>query len=148
MRDLSDNEIKQFLEEWTWGTLIAMDGDKPYAIELSYATDGQFIYCGSMPGGRMSRSVKDNTNAVFKVCDCPKDTSIFRAVIVEGTINKLTKRDEIVNGLRVLYKKLGIPENRIERRADQLTVMRDKQSSFYRIAMEKLGGRALDINRK
>lgn len=143
MRDLSENEIKQFLEEWTWGTLIAMDGDKPYAIELSYATDGEFIYCGSMPGGRMSRSVKDDSHAVFKVCDCPKDTSIFRAVMVEGRIKKLTKRDEIVKGLRVLYKKLGIPASRIERRADQLTVMSDNESSFYRIAMEKLGGRAI-----
>ena len=73
-----------------------------------------------MPGGRMSRCVKSNSNAVFKVCDCPKDTSIFRAVIVEGKIKKLTKRDEIVKGLRVLYKKLAIPESRIESRADQL----------------------------
>ncbi|MBW1854889.1 MAG: hypothetical protein JRJ00_09470, partial [Deltaproteobacteria bacterium] len=84
MRSLSESEIKQFLNEWTWGTLIAVDGDEPYAIELSYATDGKFIYCGSMPGGRMSRCVKAGANAVFKVCDCTKDTSIFRAVIVEG----------------------------------------------------------------
>ena len=33
------------------GTLIAIDNDRPYAIELSYATDGEFIYCGSMPAG-------------------------------------------------------------------------------------------------
>lgn len=43
MRAMSDSEIKQFLDEWTWGTLIVVDGDKPYAIELSYATDGDFI---------------------------------------------------------------------------------------------------------
>ena len=143
MRSLSESEIKQFLNEWTWGTLIAVDGDKPYAIELSYATDGKFIYCGSMPDGRMSHCVKAGANAVFKVCDCPKDTSIFKAVIVEGTIKKLTKRDEIVNGLRVLYKKLGIPESRIAFRAEQLTGRREEECSFYRISMEKLGGRAI-----
>jgi len=143
MRSLSDSEIKQFLNEWTWGTIIAVDGDEPYAIELSYATDGKFIYCGSMPGGRMSSCVKAGANAVFKVCDCTKDTSIFRAVIVEGKIKKLTKRDEIIKGLRVLYKKLGIPESRIEPRAEQLSARGEEESSFYSISMEKIGGRAI-----
>ena len=142
MRYMSENEIKQFLNEWTWGTIIT-GGNKPYAIELSYATDGKFIYCGSMPDGRMSRSVKDDANAVFKVCDCPKDTSVFRAVIVEGKIKKLTERNEIIKGLRVLYNKLGIPESRIEPRADRLAGKQHDQSSFYRLSMEELGGVAI-----
>jgi len=143
MRSIPESEIRQFLDEWTWGTLIAVDGDKPYAIELSYATDGEYIYCGSMPGGRMSRCVKDNSNAIFKVCDCPKDTSKFRAVIVEGQVKKLTKREEIIKGLRVLYRKLGIPESRIEPRANQLSARSAEECSFYRISMKDLGGRAI-----
>jgi len=138
---MSENEIRKFLDEWTWGTLFAIDNDKPYAIELSYATDGEFIYCGSMPGGRMARCIKDNANVAFKICDSSKDTSRFRAVIVEGQVRKLTRKDEIVKGLRVLYKKLGLPESRIEPRAAQLTA--SKESSFYRIAIKELGGRAI-----
>ena len=65
MRNMTEKEIKDFIEEWTWGTLIAIDNDKPYAIELSYATDGEFIYCGSMPGGRMTRCIKNNANMYF-----------------------------------------------------------------------------------
>jgi len=141
MRTMPEKEIKKFLEDWTWGTLIAVDGDRPYAIELSYATDGEYIYCGSMPGGRMARCIKDNARAVFKVCDSTKDPSRFRAVIVEGPVKKLTEKDEIVRGLRVLYNKLGMPESRIEPRAAQLTASRE--SSFYRIAMQELGGRAI-----
>ena len=142
MRSLSESEINQFLQEWTWGTLIAIEDDKPYAIELSYATDGKYIYCGSMPGGRMSRCVQDNTNVVFKVCESSKDTSTFRSVIVEGTVKKLTQREEIVSGLRVLYKKLGLPDSRIEPRADQLTAQAPA-SSFYRIKIKDIGGRAI-----
>jgi len=141
MKNMSANEISKFLDEWTWGTLIAIDHNKPYAIELSYATDGEFIYCGSMPGGRMARCIKDNDQVVFKICDCSKDTSRFRAVIVEGPVKKLTQKDEIVKGLRVLYKKLGIPESRIEPRSAQLTA--SNESSFYRIAIKELGGRAI-----
>ena len=139
---MSESEIKKFLEEWTWGTLFAIDGDRPYAIELSYAADGEFIYCGSMPGGRMARCIKDNANVAFKVCDSPKDPSRFRAVIVEGTVKKLTQKDEIVKGLRVLYKKLGLPESRIEPRAAQLTA-KAPESSFYCIVIKELGGRAI-----
>ena len=141
MKNMSEKEIRKFLEEWTWGTLIAIDNDRPYAIELSYASDSEFIYCGSMPGGRMARCIKDNTNVIFKICDCPRDTSRFRAVIVEGPVRKLTRKDEIVKGLRVLYKKLGIPESRIEPRSAQLTA--SNESSFYRIAIKELGGRAI-----
>jgi nitroimidazol reductase NimA-like FMN-containing flavoprotein (pyridoxamine 5'-phosphate oxidase superfamily) len=141
MRSMPEKEIKKFLEEWTWGTLIAIDGDRPYAIELSYATDGEYIYCGSMPGGRMARCIKDNARVVFKVCDSTKDPSRFRAVIVEGTVKKLTQKDEIVKGLRVLYRKLRMPESRIEPRSAQLTTSRE--SSFYRIAITELGGRAI-----
>lgn len=139
---MSESEIKQLLDEWTWGTLIAIDGDKPYAIEISYAADDKYLYCGSMPGGRMSRCIKDDANVVFKVCDSSKDTSKFRAVIVEGQVKKLTLREEIIEGLRVLYKKLGFPESRIEPRADQLTA-KAQESSFYRIAIKELGGVAI-----
>ena len=142
MRNLTEKEIFEFIEAWNWGTLIAIEGDKPYAIELSYATDGKYLYCGSMPGGRMSKCVKDNANVVFKICESSKDTTKFRAVIVEGTVKKLTEKDEIVSGLRVLYKKLGLPDSRIEPRANQLTAQAP-ESSFYRIKIKELGGRAI-----
>ena len=90
----------------------------------------------------MSQCVKDNTNVVFKVCESSKDTSTFRAVIAEGTVKKLTQREEIVSGLRVLYKKLGLPDSRIEPRADQLTAQAP-ESSFYRIKIKDIGGRAI-----
>lgn len=37
MRSMSESEIRNFLDEWMWETLIVIDGDKPYAIELCYA---------------------------------------------------------------------------------------------------------------
>jgi hypothetical protein len=56
-------------------------------------------------------------------------------------VKKLTEKDEIVKGLRVLYKKLGLPESRIEPRSNQLIA--SKVASFYRIAIKELGGRAI-----
>ena len=90
MKTMPEKEIRTFLEDWTWGTLIAIEGDRPYAIELSCAVDEEFVYCGSMPGGRMARCIKDNANVIFKICDYSRDASRFRAVIVEGPVKKLT----------------------------------------------------------
>ncbi len=142
MKTMSEKEIKGLIKEFKWGTLITIDGGKPYAVELSYASDDNYIYCGSMPGGRMAKSVKNNSTVAFKICDTSEDMSKFRAVIVEGEAKLLTERDEIVEGLRVLYKKLGFPESRIEPRADKLTANPEK-SSFYRIPLKVLGGRAI-----
>jgi nitroimidazol reductase NimA-like FMN-containing flavoprotein (pyridoxamine 5'-phosphate oxidase superfamily) len=57
MKAMSDEEVRNFIEEWTWGTIIAVDGDKPYAIEVSYGSDGKHIYCGSRPDGIMSKCI-------------------------------------------------------------------------------------------
>lgn len=140
MRSMGEKEIRDFIRDKTWGTLIAVDKEGPYAVELAYASDDEYIYCGSMPGGRMVRCVKNNPSVSFKICESSEDMSRFRAVIVEGKCKILTDRDEIVKGLAVLYKKLGMPEARIEKRADQLTADKDK-ISFYRIPLQGLGGR-------
>ena len=57
MRAMTEKEIRSFIAEWTWGTLIAVEGSRPYAVELSYGSDADYIYCGSMPGGRMAQCV-------------------------------------------------------------------------------------------
>ena len=68
MSKMTKEEILEFIESWAWGTLIGVEGDKPYAIEVSYGTDGEYIYCGSMPGGRMAGCLRANQNVVFKIC--------------------------------------------------------------------------------
>ena len=40
MRDMTQTEIIDFIKYFTWGTLIGVEGDKPYAVELSYGFDG------------------------------------------------------------------------------------------------------------
>jgi nitroimidazol reductase NimA-like FMN-containing flavoprotein (pyridoxamine 5'-phosphate oxidase superfamily) len=147
MRNMTEDEIRAFIQECKWGTLIAIDGDKPYAVELAYASDDSCIYCGSMPGGRMGRSVKNNQTVAFKICESSQDMSKFRAVIVEGQAKLLKEKAEITEGLGVLYKKLGLPESRIKPRADQLTADPEK-SSFYRIPLKVIGGKIMGYDKK
>ena len=139
MRTLSDNEIRQLMDEMRWGTLIAIDDGQPYAIETSFATDGEFLYTGSKYGGRMNKCIEKNPTATFKICDSTKDAKLFRAAIVESEAKILTERDEIVQCLRAIYKKLGLPESRIEERAEKITAQTGSLS-LYRMPLKKLGG--------
>ena len=139
MRTLSEKEIRQLMDEMIWGTLIAIDGGQPYAIETSFAVDDQFLYTGSKFAGRMNRCIEKNPTVTFKVCDSTKDAKLFRAAIVESEATILTEKDDILQCLRIIYKKLDLPESRIEERALKIT---DKTGSLslYRMPLQKLGG--------
>ena len=139
MKTLSEDEIRQLMDEIVWGTLIALDDKQPYAIETSFATDDRFLYTGSKCGGRMNKCIEKNSTVTFKICDSTRDAKLFRAAIVESEAKILTERDEIMHCLRTIYKKLGLPESRIEERADKITARRGSLS-LYRMPLERLGG--------
>jgi nitroimidazol reductase NimA-like FMN-containing flavoprotein (pyridoxamine 5'-phosphate oxidase superfamily) len=139
MKTLSEDEIRQLMDEIVWGTLIALDDKQPYAIETSFATDDRFLYTGSKCGGRMNKCIEKNSTVTFKVCDSTRDAKLFRAAIVESEAKILTERDEIMQCLRAIYKKLGLPESRIEERADKITAGTGSLS-LYRMPLEKIAG--------
>jgi len=139
MPKMTEKEIKDFIEEWAWGTLVAIDGDKPYAIEVAFASDGKYIYCGSKPGGRMARCVKKNPNVAFKICDTDKKTLNWRAVIIEGKAERLTKKEDILASLRRIAKKVGMPETQLDPIADRVAVKPEK-ANFLKIPLKVVGG--------
>ena len=141
MRDMSEKEIRDLIEEWTWGTLIAVDDNKPYAIENTYGSDGKYIYCGSMPGGRMARCIKKNPNVVYKICNAEKDYREWKAVIVEGKAERLTKKEDILYMMRLISKKRGLPENHFDSIVD-LMASKPEEANCVRIAIQNIGGRS------
>ena len=141
MKDMTDKEIRALIEEWTWGTLIAVEGDKPYAIENTYASNGKYIYCGSMPGGRMARYIKKNPNVVYKICNAEKDYREWKAVIVEGRAERLTKKEDMLYAMRLIAKKRGLPENHYDSIAD-LMASKPEEANCIRIPIQNIGGRS------
>ena len=43
MSKMTKEEMLEFIKSCAWGTLIGVEGDKPYAVEVSYGTDGEYI---------------------------------------------------------------------------------------------------------
>jgi nitroimidazol reductase NimA-like FMN-containing flavoprotein (pyridoxamine 5'-phosphate oxidase superfamily) len=139
MRSMTEKEIRGFIAEWTWGTLIAVEGSRPYAIELSYGSDGDYIYCGSMPGGRMARCIRQNPQVVFKICDSDRSYSFWRAVIIEAGAERLTRYDDILYSVRFIARQRGFPEGAFDSIARR--VADDPESNSLRIPIKVFGGR-------
>jgi nitroimidazol reductase NimA-like FMN-containing flavoprotein (pyridoxamine 5'-phosphate oxidase superfamily) len=140
MRDMTEQEIRKFVKEWTWGTLIGVEDNKPYAVEVSYGTDGEFIYCGSMPGGRMARCIIANPNVVYKICDSDRSYNKWRAVIIEGKAERLTNYDDILYAVHCIARQRGLPENTFDNIARRIT--NDPESNSIRLPIRVFGGRA------
>lgn len=140
MRNMTEKEIRDLIEEWTWGTLIAVDENAPYAVENTYGSDGKYIYCGSMPGGRMARCIKKNPNVVYKICDAQKNYREWKAVIVEGKAERITKKEDMLYGMRLIAKRRGFPENHYDSIAD-IMAAKLEESNFIRILINNIGGR-------
>ncbi len=139
MRDMTEQEMRSFIREWTWGTLIGVEGNKPYAVELSYGTDGNYIYCGSMPGGRMARCIRANPNVAFKICDSDRSYNRWRAVIIEGRAERLTEFADILYSVRCIARQRGLPETAFDRIAHR--VAHDPESNSIRLPIKVFGGR-------
>lgn len=138
MRDMTRDEIIAFIRHWTWGTLIAIDGSGPYAIELSYGTDGAYIYCGSRPGGRMARCIRENPNVAFKICDSDRSYHSWRAVIVEGRATRQTDPDDILRAVRCIARQRGMDERAFDHVARHIAD--NPQSNSIQIPIETVSG--------
>ena len=138
MRHMTKDEIMDFIKTWTWGTLMGVEENNPYAVELSYGTDGEYIYCGSKPGGRMARCVKSNPNVAFKICDSDRSYAKYRAVIIEGKAERLIEYDDILHSVKHIAKQRGLDEHVFDSIAERIS--HNPESNSLRIPIKKVGG--------
>ena len=139
MREMTEKEIRDFIAEWRWGTILAAEDNKPYAVEVSYASDDNYLYCGSRPGGRMAKSIKSNPNAAFKICDSDPEHKKLRAVIIEGAAERMTAKEDVLYFVRLLAKKMGRPENAFDSFAEKIA-SNPEESNSIRIPLKVMSG--------
>ncbi|MCP4713487.1 MAG: pyridoxamine 5'-phosphate oxidase family protein [Deltaproteobacteria bacterium] len=138
MRDMTRKECMEFIEYWTWGTLIGVEDNRPYAIELSYGSDGNFIYCGSRPDGRMARCIAANQNIAFKLCESDRNYNTYRAVIIESNAERITGHENILYSVRQIARQRGLNEQAFDHIAAQ--VADNPASNSLRIPISTYSG--------
>jgi nitroimidazol reductase NimA-like FMN-containing flavoprotein (pyridoxamine 5'-phosphate oxidase superfamily) len=140
---MDQKQIRDFIEEWTWGSLIAIDGNRPYAIELAYASDGKHIYCASRPSGKMARCIKKNQNIMFKISDIEKNYTEYRVASVFGKAEQLTKKEDLSYMIRLVNssRSMNLTEAQMESFINKLAA-KPNAGGPIRLAIRNLSGRA------
>ncbi len=141
MKELPKKEMAKILKERKWGTLMGVDGKKPYGVEVAYTCIGKYLYVIFNPAGRMARCFRKNKNAAFKVCTADNELADWKAVIVEGAIERVTIPADIKRAFRELARKLGYDENLYEKMAEKYAA-NPKISPVHRILIAARGGKS------
>ena len=136
---LTEQEIRKFMDTKNWGTLIAIDDGQPYAVETSFATDETHLYTGTKRGGRMNRCLERNPAASFKISEGDHRGHNYRAAIVETQAEILTRREDFVYCLKIIFTKLGLSTDNVEAKADTY-VAGNGSLALYRLPLRNLGG--------
>ena len=93
--NLTKNEIDKFLKNNQHG-ILAMAGDKPYALPMGYMYKRRTILMGLVTTGRKMKYIKKNNNICFTICMprwlTPKLKTPCTTAVVEGSLEKVTNR--------------------------------------------------------
>lgn len=111
-QQIPEAEARQIVAEATNGVLSLIDTDgRPYGVPMSFVCDGErTIYFHCAREGRKIDCIRHCNRASFCIVALddvqPKEfTTYYRSVIVEGRIEVVENRDEIIAALRMLGQK-------------------------------------------
>jgi len=86
--ELNRQQIDNLLSSQVIGRIACCDQFRPYIVPISYAYDGQDIYCQSTEGKKV-QYMRDNPNICFQI-DFAKDFSNWQSVVIYGKFEELT----------------------------------------------------------
>ena len=141
MRDLSRKEIDELLESCYWGTLMLVDGDKPYGIELSHLIQDDMLYIFFNPNGKAGTCIAQNSNVAYKVCKAEDQNRTWSAATVFSSIEKVTDHQMIYNICILIGKRLGKDMDDFKKRAEHFAALPAEKSPLYCLSLQDVSGK-------
>ena len=86
-RELSDDQVNSILLGAALGRLACTDGNTPYIVPITYAYEGDYIYCQSNEGTKLEL-MRNNPSVCFEV-DRMTDMRNWKSVIIYGKFEEL-----------------------------------------------------------
>lgn len=100
---LSHNEIEELLSTQIVGRIACHDEDFVYVVPISYAYDGNYIYCHGFEGKKL-QLMRKKPKVCFQV-DEFKDMANWKSVIAWGEFEELKEKKEKLAALRILLSR-------------------------------------------
>ncbi|HET7896910.1 MAG TPA: pyridoxamine 5'-phosphate oxidase family protein [Flavisolibacter sp.] len=86
------HQIDEVLQKELVGRIGCHDNGETYIVPISYVYDGAAIYCHTQEG-KKTAMMRKNPQICFQV-DEMKNMANWRSVLVQGTFEEITERDE------------------------------------------------------
>lgn len=97
---LQHDQIEEVLQTQVVGRIGCSADGETYVVPISYAYDGNFIYCHSYEGKKMA-IMRKNPKVCFQV-DNMRDMANWKSVIVQGNFEELLNQDEKAEAMHAL----------------------------------------------
>ncbi len=102
---LTNEQIDDLLKKQFIGRIGCHSKGLTYVVPISYAYDGQYIYCHTMEGGMKVKMMKENPEVCFEV-DSLEMMATWKSVIAWGKFEEITNKEERSKALKVLLSRV------------------------------------------
>ena len=100
---LKDAEINEVLKRQLTGRIACTRENLPYITPISYAFDGDYIYCHSEEGKKID-IMRHNPKICFQA-DEMKDMANWKSVIIEGEYEEILDSPERTRAMQILLNR-------------------------------------------
>ena len=109
--EMTSKEIEQFLACARVGRLGMCLESGPYVVPVGFAyADGKIFFHTCNKGLKMD-AIRRNGNVCFEVDEALSDASMFKSVIVFGTVEIISYKEKMIPYLQKLIDKYRVPES-------------------------------------
>lgn len=100
---LTSPQIEEVLKSGLVGRIGCHANDETYIVPISYAYDGQYIYCHTHEG-KKTAIMRQSPNICFQV-DEMQNMANWKSVIVQGRYEELTQKQDRVLAMQTLLNR-------------------------------------------
>jgi len=145
-KEMSAQEIKDFLYQQRIGLLSLTDGQRSYAVPMGYSYDGTHIYIAMMFKGRKIEFLQKIREYLFCCLLDQRRIGIgdihWKSVICDGTMMHLKNREDIEKAVRTAEKHLQLTEGHWEKLIHKAAEDPDN-SMFWKINIDHICGHSM-----
>jgi hypothetical protein len=101
---LNSKEIEEFLKKQFIGRIGCHAKNKTYVVPISYAYDGQFVYCHTQEGLK-TKMMRENPHICFEV-DALETMATWKSIIAWGKYVEVDDKNDRAKALKVLLNRV------------------------------------------
>ena len=111
MKEMTREEIEQFLTCTRIGRLGMVLEDGPYVVPLGFAYSDGKVYFHTCCKGLKMESLRKNKHVCFEVDESLSDATMYKSVIIFGTAEIIEDEKRMIPYLQKLIDKYRVPLN-------------------------------------